>query len=81
MNENSTVEITSYDGANTIHTHVHRIKPLFETIVWKNEECIDFNDLIKLDSEELAMNEEALLTAEMSLKNFLPGKTCLDLID
>lgn len=42
---NDTVEIMSSDGVKTILTHVNRIKPLFETMVWKDEECVQFDDI------------------------------------
>lgn len=35
----------SSDGVKTILTHVNRIKPLFETMIWKDEECVDFDDI------------------------------------
>ena len=45
VNDNGTVEIRSYNGAKTQLTHVNRLKALTECMVWRDEECVDFDDL------------------------------------
>ena len=67
VNKNSTVEITSYNGAKTILTHVNRIKPLFETMVWRDEECVDFYDL-RNNQNKPVRDDESDSFIENSLK-------------
>ena len=43
--DNDTVEIRSYNGATTQLTHVNRLKALTECMVWRDEKCVDFDDL------------------------------------
>jgi hypothetical protein len=43
--DNDTVEIRSYNGAATQLTHVNRLKALTECMVWRDEKCVDFDDL------------------------------------
>lgn len=44
-NDNSTVLIVACTGKQTHLVHVNRLKPLYETMVWKDEPCVDFFDL------------------------------------
>ena len=48
VNDNSTVEIRSYNGGKTQLTHVNRLKALTESMIWRDEECVDFDDLREL---------------------------------
>jgi hypothetical protein len=48
VNDNSTVEIRSYYGGKTQLTHVNRLKTLTECMIWRDEECVDFDDLREL---------------------------------
>ncbi|KAI9550712.1 hypothetical protein GHT06_005369 [Daphnia sinensis] len=45
VHSNGTVAIRSYNGARTQLTHVNRLKALTECMVWRDEECVDFEDL------------------------------------
>ena len=45
MNENGTVLIIASTGKQTQLVHVNRIKPLYESMIWKDEPCVDFYDL------------------------------------
>jgi hypothetical protein len=45
VNTNSTVEIQECLGKQTQLVHVNRIKPLFETMIWKDEPCVPFFDV------------------------------------
>jgi hypothetical protein len=42
---NHTVEIRAYNGNGTQLTHVNRLKALTECMIWRDEECVDFDDL------------------------------------
>ena len=42
---NHTVEIRSYNGNNKQLTHVNRLKALTECMIWRDEVCVDFDDL------------------------------------
>ena len=44
VNTNSTVEIQECAGKQTQLVHVNRIKPLYETMIWKDESCVPFFD-------------------------------------
>ena len=44
VNTNSTVEIQECAGKQTQLVHVNRIKPLYETMIWKDEPCVPFFD-------------------------------------
>lgn len=45
VNTNGTVVIRSYDGARIQTVHINRLKQLLETMIWRDEECVDFDDL------------------------------------
>jgi hypothetical protein len=49
VNSNSTVEIRSYNGGKTELTNVNRLKALTESMVWRDEECVDFDDLREIE--------------------------------
>ncbi|KZR96308.1 Uncharacterized protein APZ42_009428, partial [Daphnia magna] len=42
INNNHTVEIQKCVGKQTQLVHVNRIKPLYESMIWKEEPCVDF---------------------------------------
>ncbi|KZS01862.1 Uncharacterized protein APZ42_001347, partial [Daphnia magna] len=42
---NHTVEIRTYNGNGIQLTHVNRLKALTECMIWRDEECVDFDDL------------------------------------
>ena len=42
---NHMVEILSYNGNGTQLTHVNRLKALAECMIWRDEECVDFDHL------------------------------------
>ena len=46
--DNSTAEIRSYNGGKTQLTHVNRLKALTECMIWKDEDCVDFDGLREL---------------------------------
>ncbi|KZS03091.1 Uncharacterized protein APZ42_034268 [Daphnia magna] len=45
VSNNSTVEIQQDVGKKTQLVHVNRIKPLFESMIWKDEPGVDFLDV------------------------------------
>jgi hypothetical protein len=45
VNSNETVEIQEVGGKQTQLVHVNRIKPLYETMIWKDEPCVEFFDV------------------------------------
>ncbi len=45
LNDNDTVVIQQHAGKQTQLVHVNRIKPLFESMIWKDEPSIDFLDV------------------------------------
>ncbi|KAI9550595.1 hypothetical protein GHT06_004910 [Daphnia sinensis] len=44
INDNHTVEIQECVGKQTQLVHVNRIKPLYESMIWKDEPCVDFQE-------------------------------------
>ncbi|KAI9558398.1 hypothetical protein GHT06_015178 [Daphnia sinensis] len=44
INNNHTVEIQECVGKQTQLVHVNRIKPLYESMIWKEEPCVDFQE-------------------------------------
>ena len=57
VNSNHTVEIRSYDGSRIQVTHVNRLKPLLESMIWRDEECVDFNDLPSSRPSDVAIKK------------------------
>jgi hypothetical protein len=57
---NHTVEIRSYNGNGTQLTHVNRLKALTECMVWRDEECVDFDDFRSSQLKNSGPTEEAL---------------------
>ncbi|KAI9552616.1 hypothetical protein GHT06_020484 [Daphnia sinensis] len=54
VNNNSTVEIQQDVGKQTQLVHVNRIKPLFESMIWKDEPGVEFLDArIEKQAEKL----------------------------
>ena len=45
LNDNDTVVIQQHAGKQTQLVHVNRIKPLFESMIWKDEPFVDFLDI------------------------------------
>ncbi|KAI9553636.1 hypothetical protein GHT06_021560 [Daphnia sinensis] len=60
VNDNHTVEIQECAGKQTQLVHVNRIKPLYESMIWKEEPCVEFQDNRK---EDTSLN----LTRELEL--------------
>ena len=60
VNSNGTVEIRSYDGGRVQLTHVNRLKLLSESMIWSDEECVEFNDLRKDKPLEILASEPNL---------------------
>jgi hypothetical protein len=58
VNSHSTVEIRSYKGGKTELTHVNRLKALTECMVWRDEECVDFDDLREIELRVTRPGEE-----------------------
>jgi hypothetical protein len=58
VNSNSIVEIRSYNGGKTELTHVNRLKTLTECMVWRDEECVDFDDLREIELRVKRPGEE-----------------------
>ena len=56
--DNNTVEIRSYNGGKTQMTHVNRLKALTECMVWRDEDCVDFDDLRELELRVRRPGEE-----------------------
>jgi hypothetical protein len=52
------VEIRSYNGGKTELTHVNRLKALTESMVWRDEECVDFDDLREIELRVTRPGEE-----------------------
>jgi hypothetical protein len=58
VNNNSTVEIRSYNGVKTQLTHVNRLKALTECMVWWDNERSDLDDLRELKLRAERQGEE-----------------------
>jgi hypothetical protein len=56
---NHTVEIRTYNGNGTQLTHVNRLKALTECMVWRDEECVDFDDFRSSQLKNTGPTEEA----------------------
>ena len=63
VNSNSTVEIQECAGKQTQLVHVNRIKPLYETMIWKDEPCVPFFDVrtssMSDEPEDIPLPDEA----------------------
>ena len=55
---NHTVEIRTYNGNGTQLTHVNRLKALTECMIWRDEECVDFDDFRESKLKEARLREE-----------------------
>ncbi|KAK4021819.1 hypothetical protein OUZ56_003728 [Daphnia magna] len=55
---NHTVEIRAYNGNGTQLTHVNRLKALTECMIWRDEECVDFDDLRESKLRATRLREE-----------------------
>ncbi len=55
---NHTVEIRAYNGNGTQLTHVNRLKALTECMIWRDEECVDFDDLRESKLNEARLRDE-----------------------
>ncbi|KAI9562541.1 hypothetical protein GHT06_009994 [Daphnia sinensis] len=55
---NHTVEIRAYNGNATQLTHVNRLKALTECRIWRDEECVDFDDLRESKLRTARLREE-----------------------
>jgi transposase InsO family protein len=64
VHPNHTVEIRPYDGGRVQLTHVNRLKPLSESMVWKDEDCVDFKDLRQNKPIQDSTLERQLFTQE-----------------
>ncbi|KAI9556063.1 hypothetical protein GHT06_018630 [Daphnia sinensis] len=66
---NHTVEIRAYNGNGTQLTHVNRLKALTECMIWRDEECVDFDDLRESKLRATRLREEDFDNEE----NFVDG--------
>ena len=55
---NHTVEIRSYNGNGTQLTYVNRLKALTECMIWRDEECVDFDDLRNSKLKDRPMEDQ-----------------------
>ncbi|KAK4045289.1 hypothetical protein OUZ56_032827 [Daphnia magna] len=55
---NHTVEIRAYNGNGTQLTHVNCLKALTECMIWRDEECVDFDDLRESKLRATRLREE-----------------------
>jgi hypothetical protein len=60
VHNNHTVEIQPTTGGSMQLVHVNRIKPLLESMIWKDDPCPQFEDLriIDQDSESVAISPQ-----------------------
>jgi hypothetical protein len=56
---NHTREIRTYNGNGAQLTHVNRLKALTECMVWRDEECVDFDDFRSSQLKNSGPTEEA----------------------
>ncbi len=70
VHDNSTVEIVACPGKQTQLVHVNRIKPLYETMVWKDEPCIDFFD-VRTESSHSDVTEQENIVRTKTAHKFI----------
>ena len=69
QNDNSTVVIQQEAGKHTQLVHVNRIKPLFESMIWKDEPLVDFLDTrISKEAQKLLLENVTNLETPLSLE-------------
>ncbi|KAI9560498.1 hypothetical protein GHT06_011431 [Daphnia sinensis] len=65
VNNNSTVEIQQDVGKHTQLVHVNRIKPLFESMIWKDETGVDFLD-VRIEKQDEKLLQKTANELEIS---------------
>ncbi|KAK4013937.1 hypothetical protein OUZ56_026485 [Daphnia magna] len=60
VNDNHTLEMQECAGKQTQLVHVNRIKPLYESMIWKEEPCVEFEDNHKEDTSPNLTHEPDL---------------------
>ncbi|KAI9555906.1 hypothetical protein GHT06_018430 [Daphnia sinensis] len=65
VNNNSTVEIQQEVGKQTQFVHVNRIKPLFESMIWKDETGVDFLD-VRIEKQDEKLLQKTANELEIS---------------
>nr|CAH0102035.1 unnamed protein product [Daphnia galeata] len=67
MCNNSTVEIQQCSSKQTQLVHVNRIKPLYESMIWKDEPGVDFLDIrVKREADQIVNDNLITLATPVS---------------